>query len=135
MRFAVALILVLGLSFPVLAEEPKNPDIEATIQRQIDAFLVDDFETAFTFASPTIRQMFGTSERFGQMVRQGYPMVWRPSDVRYLELRYVGAGLWQKVLITDAEGRIHTLDYQMIPTEGGWQINGVQILRAPDIGA
>ncbi len=109
--------------------------ITATIQSQIDAFLADDFETAFTFASPSIKQMFGSSERFGSMVRQGYPMVWRPGSVKYLELEEKFGGLYQKVLITDGQGVPHLLEYQMIETADGWQINGVQILRAPEVGA
>ena len=62
-------------------------------------------------------------------------MVHRPSDVRFLELREVAGRLWQRVMMTDAAGRIHMLDYQMIETPEGWQINGVQILPAPDVGA
>jgi hypothetical protein len=109
--------------------------ITATIQSQIDAFLADDFETAFTFASPTIKRLFGTSERFGSMVQQGYPMVWRPGAVRYLDLEDRGGALFQKVLITDAQGVPHVLEYQMIKADSGWQINGVRILEAPQIGA
>jgi hypothetical protein len=109
--------------------------ITATIQSQIDAFLADDFETAFTFASPGIKRMFGSSERFGMMVREGYPMVWRPGAVSYLELEEKSGGLYQKVLITDARGVPHLLEYQMIETPEGWQIAGVRILRAPEVGA
>jgi hypothetical protein len=109
--------------------------ITATIQSQIDAFLADDFETAFTFASPGIKRMFGSSERFGMMVREGYPMVWRPGAISYLELEEKSGGLYQKVLITDARGVPHLLEYQMIETPEGWQIAGVRILRAPEVGA
>lgn len=114
---------------------PAEPGIEATIQSQIDAFLVDDFATAFTFASPNIKSLFGSSERFGQMVRNGYPMVWRPGELRFLELRDIDGALWQKVMIRDQAGEFHLLDYQMIQGPDGWQINGVQILRQPDVGA
>lgn len=112
-----------------------EPGIEATIGGQIDAFLEDDFARAFTFASPNIQGMFGSSERFGQMVRQGYPMVWRPGDVQFLELREVAGNLWQRVLIRDQAGGMHMLDYQMIETDDGWRINGVQLLQAPDVSA
>ncbi|MDJ1015043.1 MAG: DUF4864 domain-containing protein [Paracoccaceae bacterium] len=114
---------------------PAEPGIEGTIQSQIDAFLVDDFVTAFTFASPNIQGMFGSPERFGSMVRSGYPMVWRPGEVRFLELRDVGGQLWQKVMIRDQQGQLHVLDYQMVQSEGLWKINGVQVLRAPGVGA
>ncbi len=117
-----------------LAQDAQD-GITATIQSQIDAFRADDFETAFSFASPTIKGIFGNSDRFGSMVRQGYPMVWRPGSVRYLELEERGAGAFQKVLITDMQGVPHVLEYQMIETPDGWQINGVRILEAPDVGA
>ena len=114
---------------------PREPGIEATIGAQIDAFKADDFATAFSFASPNIQGFFGGSERFGQMVRNGYPMVWRPSDVQFLELRDVAGALWQRVQIRDQSGTLHALDYQMIQQDGDWRINGVQLVRLPDVGA
>lgn len=132
----LAAVFGLGLAgAPAVAQDTRNTAIEGTIQRQIEAFLADDFATAFTFASPNIRTLFGTSDNFGAMVRNGYPMVWRPADVRYLDLRTVAGALWQRVMITDAQGRVHMLDYQMVETPDGWQINGVQLVRAPDVGA
>lgn len=140
MRFGRVFLAVLAsvLWFGVAsAEEVRAPEagIEATITAQIDAFLKDDFAEAFTYASPNIQGMFGTSDRFGQMVRNGYPMVWRPGDVQYLELREIGGALWQKVMIRDQQGATHVLDYQMIETSEGWKINGVQLLRAPGVSA
>lgn len=132
-RSVVALCLF--MSTAALAEEPRNPMIEGVIQSQMEAFLADDVEGAFTYASPMIQNIFGSHQRFGAMVQQGYPMVWRHRDVRFLELRILGAELWQKVLITDNAGNLHLLDYQMIEAGGRWQINGVQILEMPQIGA
>jgi hypothetical protein len=125
----------LALATPVVAEEPRNPAIEGVITDQLQAFQADDFATAFTFASPTIKDLFGTPENFGRMVTQGYPMVHRPESVTMLELREVAGALWQRVMITDAAGVTHTLDYQMVETAEGWQINGVQILRQGGVGA
>jgi hypothetical protein len=130
--FAVCLSL---MSAAALADEVRNPAIEATIQGQITAFLAEDVTTAFTFAAPNIKTFFGTAENFGAMVRQGYPMVWHPSAVRMLELRNVAGNLWQRVLVTDDAGRSHLLDYQMLETPDGWQINGVQLLPEAGVGA
>jgi hypothetical protein len=47
----------------------------------------------------------------------------------------VAGKLWQRVMITDLEGRTHVLDYQMIETPQGWQINGVRILPESGVGA
>lgn len=127
-----AILLVLTLAFPVQAQEEP---IRKTIQNQLDAFQADDFALAFTFASPTIKGMFGTADTFGAMVKNGYPMVYRPAEVEMLELREVAGNLWQRVRIVDQSGRVHLLDYMMIETPEGWQINAVQLLPAPDVGA
>lgn len=115
--------------------EERIPGIEKTIQSQIDAFLVDDFKTAFDFASPSIKRIFGSHQRFGMMVRNGYPMVHRPSDVQFLELRRQGPLLFQKIRILDAKGIPHFMEYNMIDTPNGWQIDGVELLAAPPVGA
>lgn len=133
-RLVLGSIVAVLLAGASLAQDERSA-ITGTIQSQIDAFLADDFETAFTFASPNIKRIFGDSERFGTMVRQGYPMVWRPAEVRFLELDSMGPYLLQKVLITDAQGVPHLLEYQMIQTADGWQINGVRLLEAPEVGA
>ena len=112
-----------------------EPSIEATIQSQIDAFLQDDFVTAFTFAAPNIRNIFRTPENFGRMVQQGYPMVWRPDSVRYGDLREIAGRLWQRVIIKDVDGNLHYLDYSVAQVDGEWRITGVQILQAPEVTA
>jgi len=132
MRALAGLLTAALLALPAWAQDAP---IQNTIQSQLDAFIADDFATAFTFASPTIKGLFGTSDNFGMMVRKGYPMVHRPADVKMLELREVAGNLWQRVMITDQQGRTHMLDYQMIETADGWQINGVQLLPSPGVGA
>lgn len=133
MRSTLATIaLCLALAAPAHAQDDS---IQRVISDQIAAFLADDFDAAFTHASPNIKRLFGTSERFGQMVRSGYPMVYRPDQVTMLDQRQVGGQVMQRVMIRDAAGRLHMLAYQMIETDQGWQINGVQLLRAPEVGA
>ncbi|QYK42649.1 MAG: DUF4864 domain-containing protein [Paracoccaceae bacterium] len=123
------------LAAPAHSQGADRAGIESTILGQIEAFRADDFATAFTFAAPNIKGIFRTPENFGAMVRNGYPMVHRPGSVRMLELREVAGALWQRVMVTDAEGRTHLLDYQMLATPDGWQINGVQLLKAAGVGA
>ena len=129
--FLAGLALVLGTVAPAAADEGA---IQDAIGAQIEAFKVDDFGTAFDYAAPNIKGMFGTADNFGLMVRRGYPMVWQPGTVEYLGSDANGA-LWrQEVLITDGFGRLHKLRYTMVETPDGWKIAGVQILEAPEIG-
>jgi hypothetical protein len=126
-----AAVFAAVLALPAMAQE--GP-IRETIQSQIDAFLADDFARAFSFASPNIKGIFGTPENFGAMVKQGYPMVYRPADVQMQELREVAGNLWQRVRVVDQAGAAWFLDYMMVETAEGWQINAVQLLPAPDVG-
>ena len=130
----LAAAVALGLAGPVPAQGV-DTQIRDVIGGQIEALRADDFAKAFTFASPQIQGLFGTAERFGDMVRQGYPMVWRPSDIRFGGLTERGGASYQSVLITDQAGEVHLLEYEMVMTSDGWEINGVRFLRPGALGA
>tara|TARA_R110000751_G_scaffold36645_5_gene89371 strand:- start:1152 stop:1619 length:468 start_codon:yes stop_codon:yes gene_type:complete len=109
--------------------------LRAAIDGQLKAFLAGDVEAAFGFASPDIQGLFGSAENFGRMVRQGYPMVWRPGEWRFgelaPELTPSGPRLRQSVSLRDASGALWIADYFMMPLDGGWRIDGVT-LRKPE---
>jgi hypothetical protein len=133
-RLAAAVLLLAAAWGPAEAQDAES-DIRAVISRQIEAFKADDFETAFSFASPAIKRMFGSPERFGAMVQSGYPMVWRPAQVRFSGLETRDGRTVQSVLVTDAGGALYVLDYEMVAGDGGWVINGVTVRRPGDAGA
>jgi hypothetical protein len=133
MRLRLPLVALFALlALPATAQEEP---IQNTITAQIEAFRAGDFEGAFTYASPVIQGIFGTPDNFERMVTQGYPMVVDPDFVEMQDLREVAGNLWQRVRITDRAGKGWLLDYQMVQGPEGWLINGVQLSRAPDIGA
>ena len=128
--------MILGFWIAATSVFAQDADaIEGVIGNQLEAFNNRDISEAWQYASPNIKRLFGNPGNFGMMVQQGYPMVWDNADVRFLELRDVRGNLWQKVMVRDANGGLHILDYQMVETAEGWQINGVQLLPAPDVGA
>ena len=128
----LGLVLAVGLFGAADAQEQ---EIEGVISNQLEAFKADDFEQAFTFAAPNIQGIFRTPENFGVMVQRGYPMVWRPADVTFLDLREQSGLFIQTVRIEDAQGTVHLLAYSMTQTAEGWRISGVQILEAPGVNA
>ena len=125
----LSLCAALLLCLPARADEAA---IRSVISSQIAAFQADDFAQAFSFASPVIRQVFKTPENFGTMVRQGYPMVWRPAEVNFLTIDIINGELWQNVMIRDRMGGLHVLEYQMVELENGWKINAVRLRKAAD---
>ena len=130
----LALIAALALAVPGMAQEA-NTDIHDTIDAQLEAFVARDVDHAFTFASPTIRGLFGTASNFGMMVQRGYPMVWDNADVRFGDQRDMGGTVLQRVYLRDANGTLHALEYAMIEGPMGWLIDGVALVPLPDVGA
>lgn len=130
----VPLVLALLVS-PVPAGADTGAEIRAVIAAQIEAFRRDDWDEAFAYASPTIQSMFRTADRFGGMVRSGYPMVWRPARVEAGPLEGGPMGPVQLMYIEDQRGILHVAAYQMKQIDGVWRINGVQIRRAPAASA
>lgn len=127
---ALVAAMVIALLLPRTALS-QGAEIEGVITSQIEAFKADDLDTAFSFASPMIQNLFGSPERFGEMVQNGYPMVLRPDDMRFLGLTLEGSEIRQRVMIRDGAGRLHFLDYYMVPGDDGWLINGVRFVEPP----
>lgn len=130
-RLFFGLVAAIALAGGVTAQDAPETGIKDVISSQLEAFRQDDFARAFSFASPSIQGMFGSPENFGGMVQNGYPMVWRPGRVDFLDLRQIEGSLWQKVQIVDQNGQVHLLDYQMVEGRDGWRIGGVQMLDLP----
>jgi len=132
MRIILCAMVMAFATLPLRAQTAPEMAIRDIISQQLEALQRDDFETAFDFASPLIQQLFQTPERFGDMVSGGYPMVHRPDNYRFDALRDVAGGLWQSLIMYDSNGRGFLVEYQMIETEAGWRINGVQVSPLPD---
>ncbi|MGH1367128.1 MAG: DUF4864 domain-containing protein [Maritimibacter sp.] len=122
--------MVVAIAFPMQAQDGKHAGIRAAISSQIDAFRAGDADTAFSFASPNIQQVFRSPDVFGHMVEQGYPMVWASTGLAFLDLHVDDGQTWQKVQLRDGDGRLHVIDYKMIEHEGAWRIDGVMFLRS-----
>ena len=98
---------------------------------QLDAFARDDAQAAFSFAAPSIQAVFGTPQRFLQMVRSGYPAVYRAAGVTFLVPLRVGDELVQGVHVTDAAGVLWLATYRLErQPDGGWAIAGCDVQPA-----
>ena len=108
--------------------------IRGVIGRQIEAFGRDDAPGAFAFASPGIQRMFGTPERFLDMVRRTYPAVYRPRSVEYRELSQENDRIVQQVELTGQDGQPQVALYEMERVGDGWRIAGCTLVRSLRVG-
>jgi len=125
-------LMGLGLAFPAYAQSPSDQaTIRDTISRQIDAFKTDDADRAFGFADATIQSLFGSPERFMGMVRDGYPMIYRPRQFAFGPAKPDGDVVAQIVEFDGLDGTSAVALYFMAKQpDGTYRIAGVQLLPA-----
>lgn len=129
----VGLITVLftGAARAEMPAQAEYPAIRAVIQAQLDAFQADDGITAFSYASPTIQSMFGDAPTFMRMVRTGYPQVYRPQQVEFMEIIDVDGRPTQLVFVIGPDGDAVIANYFMEKQpDGTWKIDGCVLEQA-----
>ena len=137
LRFLALFSLITGFVIAAAAQQPQVSEadqsaIRDVIQGQVDAFRRDDGAAAFGYASPNIQGMFGQSDVFMEMVRQGYRPVYRPKVFDFREIVDMHGQIAQKVHVVGPDGRPVTAIYPMTQLpDGSWRIDGCY-LQAPE---
>jgi hypothetical protein len=130
------LIWPLFLAMPAASQDAPPAEAQAihdVIQSQLDAFQRDDAATAYSFAAPSIKQMFTTPEIFMEMVKTGYQPVYRPREVEFRDLKVENGALLQDVFLVGPDGQPVIARYSMEKQpDGNWRINGCWFVKAPD---
>ena len=98
---------------------------------QEEAFRRDDAATAYSYAAPSIRQMFPQADVFMSMVQRAYTPVYRHKSFEFGETKVEGSWIGQRVHIVDANGEaweaLYTLEQQ---PDGSYKITGCSLLKA-----
>ena len=109
--------------------------VRTTVQAQLAAFAADDAEQAFAYATLTIQNMFQTPTNFLAMVRQAYPMVYRPAKLLFLTPGEMEAAVMQPVQMTDASGQSRLAMYTLMrQSDGRWLTNGCVLVPDRSLG-
>jgi Domain of unknown function (DUF4864) len=107
--------------------------IRQVIEQQLQAFQHDDGPGAYGFASPSIQKQFVNADIFMQMVKAGYPAVYRPKSVEFHELKTDNGMLIQQVFLIGPDGKPVLALYEMQQQpDGSWKINGCWLTQPPD---
>jgi hypothetical protein len=130
------LLAAVAIVLSTLAVGPARADdgaaVRSIIDQQIAAFRRDDGATAYSFAAPSIRQIFPSPDVFMSMVRSGYQPVYRPQSVTYGRLREDSGTVVQEVFVVGPDGEPYVALYSLEKqADGSWKITGCRIAKAP----
>lgn len=130
----LALGLGLGLAGAAQAAEVSTADAKAAravIEGQLAALAADDAKRAFGYATPALREQFGTPENFIEMVRTSYPVVYRPQSVAFLKPQWLAGELVQGVHMSDDQGVLWLALYRLQRQKNkSWRISACQLVQA-----
>ncbi len=131
----IAAVLLATPSFSARAEPAvsagESKAVRAVVEAQLEAFAADDAKKAFSLAAPSIRAMFGTPERFVEMVRTGYPVVFRPASVAFLQPLRSQGRMVLGVRLSDADGAQWLATYSLErQADKSWRISGCDVQPA-----
>ncbi|MBC7481895.1 MAG: DUF4864 domain-containing protein [Rhizobacter sp.] len=105
--------------------------VRTVIQAQLAAFAADDARRAFSFATPKVREVFGSADKFIEVVREAYPVVYRHETVAFLKPELADGTLLQGVHLTDGQGVLWLALYSMErQRDRSWRISACQLLPA-----
>ena len=130
----IALYFVLLLKSVAFSNEggAAMKEVQDTISSQINAFKQNDIKTAYSFAAPNIQAQFPSPEVFGMMVRNGYPIIWRPKSFKFTTFKNLGNRYIQRVLFQSFNGSLKYYDYILEKNDNKWKIAGVMTLNSAD---
>ena len=129
-----ALVLLTALLLSLAAPARAADDVAAAqgiIRSQVEAFSRDDAATAYSYAAPTIKNLFPQADIFLGMVQRNYAPVYRHKSFEFGEARASDGKIAQAVHIVDADGvpweALYTLEQQ---PDGSVKISGCVLLKA-----
>ena len=106
-------------------------EIISIVAAQLQAFQDDDFEKAYSYASPTIKTIFPDYKKFRDMVVGQYQAVYRPKSINIGSVSTEGGAPFLEVYLVDPDGIFVTAIYSMQQQENGsWLINGCFLSQA-----
>ena len=105
--------------------------IVSVVSAQLQAFQDDDFEKAYSYASPTIQTIFPDYKKFRDMIVGQYQAVYRPKSINFGSVTTQGGTTFLEVYLVDPDGIFVTAIYTMQQQEDdSWLINGCFLNQA-----
>ncbi len=110
-------------------EDSFSQEIESVIRQQLDAFGLNDYETAYGFASKEVKRQLSRSQ-FEERVRTDSPQIIKSIRVTFEKIVFDPDRIHATALlqVTGFNHKKVTAEYRMVLEEGEWKIDGMTVL-------
>ena len=127
-----ALIIITFLSISSLAKseisyEEQFNETQFIIESQIQAFLDENAELAYSYAAPLIKMKFNNPLEFMSMVKNYYEPVYNPKQFYFIDARYFEGAVYHQLQVISQQNESFLATYSLIQDEGIWKISGCAV--------
>ena len=124
------IVTFLGISSLAKSEISYEKEFDQTqfiIESQIQAFLDENAELAYSYAAPLIKMKFNNPLEFMSMVKNYYEPVYNPKQFYFIDARYFEGAIYHQLQVISQQDESFLATYSLIQDEGKWKISGCAV--------
>ena len=118
---------IYGLAQSEISYEKDFNESQIVIESQIQAFLDEDAELAYSYAAPLIKMKFNNPLEFMSMVKNYYEPVYNPKQFYFIDARYFEGAIYHQLQVISQQDESFLATYSLIQDGGKWKISGCAV--------
>tara|TARA_E500000081_G_C5930809_1_gene260615 strand:+ start:17 stop:442 length:426 start_codon:yes stop_codon:yes gene_type:complete len=123
----ITILSLSGLAKSETSFEKEFSETQSVIESQIQAFLDENAELAYSYAAPLIKMKFTNPFEFMSMVKNYYEPVYNPKQFYFLEAKYYEGAIYHQLQVISQKNESFLATYSLIQDEGRWKISGCAV--------
>ena len=129
-KFVLIIITFLSISGLAKSEtsfEKEFTETQLIIESQIQAFLDENADLAYSYAAPLIKMKFTNPKEFMLMVKNYYEPVYNPKQFYFLDAKYYEGAIYHQLQVISQKNESFLATYSLIQDGGQWKISGCAV--------
>ena len=123
----ITFLSISSLTKSEISYEKEFSETQSIIESQIQAFLDENAELAYSYAAPLIKMKFNSPQEFMYMVRNYYEPVYNPKQFQFLDAKYFEGAIFHQLQVISQKNESFLATYSLIQDEGKWKISGCAV--------
>ena len=123
----ITFLSISSLAKSEISYEKEFDETQFIIESQIQAFLDENAELAYSYAAPLIKMKFNNPLEFMSMVKNYYEPVYNPKQFYFIDARYFEGAIYHQLQIISQQDESFLATYYLIQDGGKWKISGCAV--------
>lgn len=123
----ITFLSISSLAKSEISYEKEFDETQFIIESQIQAFLDENAELAYSYAAPLIKMKFNNPLEFMSMVKNYYEPVYNPKQFYFIDARYFEGAIYHQLQVISQQDESFLATYSLIQDGGKWKISGCAV--------